>query len=186
MLLARPFFIFDLYEYLGASVKQGGTRVEVEERMKFAGATLDAATTMVCLTTGTSLLLSPSISATTLQTGRCLTRQLKLGTPPIGLRRLLTPLFPCLQANTVHTVIEAGYMPSKMPLIMYVFRFLPVCRVALLIFSQFMDFHRLTRAKCRHTGTRRTVLRRKLQEVYCILGTFCHQGCSCSAVLRYS
>ena len=47
MLLSRPFFIYDVYEYLGVTTKQGGTRAENEEKRKFADAAIDAAKTLV-------------------------------------------------------------------------------------------------------------------------------------------
>lgn len=47
MLLTRPFLIYELYEYMGASLKGGGTQVEHEEKRKFADAALDAASSFV-------------------------------------------------------------------------------------------------------------------------------------------
>ncbi|KAJ8115651.1 hypothetical protein OPT61_g2760 [Boeremia exigua] len=47
MLLTRPFLIYELYEYMGASLKDGGTQVEHEEKRKYADAALDAASSFV-------------------------------------------------------------------------------------------------------------------------------------------
>lgn len=47
MLLTRPFLIYELYEYMGASLKGGGTQVEHEEKRKFADAALVAASSFV-------------------------------------------------------------------------------------------------------------------------------------------
>lgn len=47
MLLTRPFLIYELYEYMGASLKGGGTQVEHEEKRKYADAALDAASSFV-------------------------------------------------------------------------------------------------------------------------------------------
>ncbi|PSN70152.1 hypothetical protein BS50DRAFT_306657 [Corynespora cassiicola Philippines] len=66
MLLTRPFLIYELYEYMGASLKGGGTHVEHQEKRKYADAALDAAASFV---------------------------------------------------ETLQTVIEAGKMPLRMPLI---------------------------------------------------------------------
>ncbi|KZM21186.1 DNA binding [Ascochyta rabiei] len=66
MLLTRPFLIYELYEYMGASLKGGGTQVEHEEKRKYADAALDAASSFV---------------------------------------------------DTLQTVIHAGKMPRRMPLI---------------------------------------------------------------------
>lgn len=47
MLLTRPFLIYELYEYMGASLKGGGTQVEHLEKRKYADAALDAAASFV-------------------------------------------------------------------------------------------------------------------------------------------
>ena len=47
MLLTRPFLIYELYEYMGASLKGGGTLVEHKEKRKYADAALDAASSFV-------------------------------------------------------------------------------------------------------------------------------------------
>lgn len=47
MLLTRPFLIYELYEYMGASLKDGGTQGEHEEKRKYADAALDAASSFV-------------------------------------------------------------------------------------------------------------------------------------------
>lgn len=47
MLLTRPFLIYELYEYMGASLKGGGSKVEHEEKRKYADAALDAASSFV-------------------------------------------------------------------------------------------------------------------------------------------
>jgi hypothetical protein len=47
MLLTRPFLIYDLYEFLGASLKGGGTQVENQEKRRYADAALDAAASFV-------------------------------------------------------------------------------------------------------------------------------------------
>lgn len=47
MLLTRPFLIYELYEYMGASLKGGGTHVEHLEKRKYADAALDAASSFV-------------------------------------------------------------------------------------------------------------------------------------------
>lgn len=47
MLLTRPFLIYELYEFMGASLKGGGTQVEHEEKRKYADAALDAASSFV-------------------------------------------------------------------------------------------------------------------------------------------
>lgn len=47
MVLTRPFLIYELYEYMGASLKGGGTQVEHEEKRKYADAALDAASSLV-------------------------------------------------------------------------------------------------------------------------------------------
>ncbi|KAL1654525.1 hypothetical protein SLS61_002713 [Didymella pomorum] len=47
MLLTRPFLIYELYEYMGASLKGGGTQVEHEEKRRYADAALDAASSFV-------------------------------------------------------------------------------------------------------------------------------------------
>lgn len=47
MLLTRPFLIYDLYEYMGVSLKGGGTQRDHQEKRKYADAALDAATSLV-------------------------------------------------------------------------------------------------------------------------------------------
>lgn len=47
MLLTRPFLIYELYEYLGASLKAPGTQVEHQEKRKYADAALEAAASFV-------------------------------------------------------------------------------------------------------------------------------------------
>ena len=47
MLLTRPFLIYELYEYMGASLKAPGTHTEHLEKRKYADAALDAATSFV-------------------------------------------------------------------------------------------------------------------------------------------
>jgi hypothetical protein len=47
MLLTRPFLIYELYEYMGASLRAPGSKVEHEEKRKYADAALDAATAFV-------------------------------------------------------------------------------------------------------------------------------------------
>lgn len=47
MLLTRPFLIYELYEYLGASLKGGGTQGENQEKRKYADAALEAAASFV-------------------------------------------------------------------------------------------------------------------------------------------
>jgi hypothetical protein len=47
MLLTRPFLIYELYEFLGASLKGGGTQVEHQEKRRYANAALDAAASFV-------------------------------------------------------------------------------------------------------------------------------------------
>lgn len=47
MLLTRPFLIYELYEYMGASLKTPGTHNEHQEKRKYADAALDAATSFV-------------------------------------------------------------------------------------------------------------------------------------------
>lgn len=47
MLLTRPFLIYELYEYMGASLKALGTHNEHQEKRKYADAALDAATSFV-------------------------------------------------------------------------------------------------------------------------------------------
>jgi hypothetical protein len=47
MLLTRPFLIYELYEYLGASLKGGGTQVENQEKRRYANAALDSAASFV-------------------------------------------------------------------------------------------------------------------------------------------
>lgn len=47
MLLTRPFLIYELYEYMGASLKSGGTQVDLQEKRKYADAAIDAASVLV-------------------------------------------------------------------------------------------------------------------------------------------
>lgn len=47
MLLTRPFLIYDLYEYMGASLRAPGTMAENQEKRRFADAALDAAVAFV-------------------------------------------------------------------------------------------------------------------------------------------
>ncbi|CAO2653839.1 Nn.00g105720.m01.CDS01 [Neocucurbitaria sp. VM-36] len=47
MLLTRPFLIYELYEYMGASLKGGGSQSDHQNKRKYADAALDAATTFV-------------------------------------------------------------------------------------------------------------------------------------------
>jgi hypothetical protein len=47
MLLTRPFLIYELYEYMGASMKNGGTRGDHQEKRKYADAAIDAAYSLV-------------------------------------------------------------------------------------------------------------------------------------------
>lgn len=47
MLLTRPFLIYELYEYLGASLRGHSTRAENIEKRKFADAALDASVAFV-------------------------------------------------------------------------------------------------------------------------------------------
>jgi hypothetical protein len=47
MLLTRPFLIYELYEYMGASLRSGGTRADLQEKRKYADAALDAASSLV-------------------------------------------------------------------------------------------------------------------------------------------
>ncbi|KNG46276.1 fungal specific transcription factor domain-containing protein [Stemphylium lycopersici] len=47
MLLTRPFLIYELYEYMGASLKSGGTQSDHQEKRKYADAAIDAASTLV-------------------------------------------------------------------------------------------------------------------------------------------
>jgi hypothetical protein len=47
MLLTRPFLIYELYEYLGASMRTSSTRSDHLEKEKFADAALDAAVAFV-------------------------------------------------------------------------------------------------------------------------------------------
>ena len=47
MLLTRPFLIYELYEYLGASMRGHSTRAENLEKRKFADAALDASVAFV-------------------------------------------------------------------------------------------------------------------------------------------
>jgi len=47
MLLTRPFLIYELYEYLGTSMRTSGSRTDHIEKEKFADAALDAAVAFV-------------------------------------------------------------------------------------------------------------------------------------------
>ncbi|KAF1832442.1 hypothetical protein BDW02DRAFT_424896 [Decorospora gaudefroyi] len=47
MLLTRPFLIYELYEYMGASLRSGGTQADHQEKRKYADAALDAASSLV-------------------------------------------------------------------------------------------------------------------------------------------
>jgi hypothetical protein len=47
MLLTRPFLIYELYEYLGASLRSGSTQSDHHEKRKYADAALDAASSLV-------------------------------------------------------------------------------------------------------------------------------------------
>ncbi|EMD66748.1 hypothetical protein GGP41_008140 [Bipolaris sorokiniana] len=47
MLLTRPFLIYELYEYMGASLKNGGTPADHQEKRKYADAAIDAASVLV-------------------------------------------------------------------------------------------------------------------------------------------
>jgi hypothetical protein len=47
MLLTRPFLIYELYEYMGASMKSGGTRDDHQEKRKYADAAIDAASSLL-------------------------------------------------------------------------------------------------------------------------------------------
>jgi hypothetical protein len=47
MLLTRPFLIYEIYEYMGASLRSGGTRADHQEKRKYADAALDAASSLV-------------------------------------------------------------------------------------------------------------------------------------------
>lgn len=47
LLLTRPFLIYDLYEYMGASLKGKGTESDHENKRKYADAALDAAASFV-------------------------------------------------------------------------------------------------------------------------------------------
>lgn len=47
MLLTRPFLIYELYEYLGTSIRAPNSRAEHQEKEKFADAALDAAVALV-------------------------------------------------------------------------------------------------------------------------------------------
>jgi hypothetical protein len=47
MLLTRPFLIYELYEYMGASLRSGGTHADHQEKRKYADAALDAASSLV-------------------------------------------------------------------------------------------------------------------------------------------
>ncbi|ORY17859.1 hypothetical protein BCR34DRAFT_474322 [Clohesyomyces aquaticus] len=58
MLLTRPFLIYDLYEYIGASLKGPNTEADHQEKRKYADAAIDAASSFV------------EILQTVIQTGR--------------------------------------------------------------------------------------------------------------------
>lgn len=47
MLLTRPFLIYELYEYLGTSMRTSSSRADHVEKEKFADAALDAAVAFV-------------------------------------------------------------------------------------------------------------------------------------------
>lgn len=47
MLLSRPFLIYRIYEHLGTIVPAQGSQVEHREKLKFADAALDAATSFI-------------------------------------------------------------------------------------------------------------------------------------------
>ena len=47
LLLTRPFLIYDLYEHMGASLKDKGTEKDHQEKQKYADAALDAAVSLV-------------------------------------------------------------------------------------------------------------------------------------------
>ncbi|EUC49619.1 hypothetical protein COCMIDRAFT_84123 [Bipolaris oryzae ATCC 44560] len=47
MLLTRPFLIYEIYEYMGASLKNGGTPADHQEKRKYADAAIDAASVLV-------------------------------------------------------------------------------------------------------------------------------------------
>ncbi|KAF2853746.1 hypothetical protein T440DRAFT_389770 [Plenodomus tracheiphilus IPT5] len=47
LLLTRPFLIYELYEYMGVSLKGGGTQGDHREKRKYADAALDAASSLV-------------------------------------------------------------------------------------------------------------------------------------------
>ncbi|KAH9861729.1 hypothetical protein J1614_011482 [Plenodomus biglobosus] len=47
MLLTRPFLIYSLYEYMGISLKSGGTQGDHPEKRKYADAAIDAALSLV-------------------------------------------------------------------------------------------------------------------------------------------
>lgn len=47
MLLTRPFLIYELYEYLGATLRGQSSRAENQQKKKFADAALDAAAAFV-------------------------------------------------------------------------------------------------------------------------------------------
>lgn len=47
LLLTRPFLIYDLYEHMGASMKDRGTESDHQDKQKYADAALDAAITFV-------------------------------------------------------------------------------------------------------------------------------------------
>ncbi|PVI04676.1 hypothetical protein DM02DRAFT_716133 [Periconia macrospinosa] len=47
MLLTRPFLIYELYEYMGASMRGGGSQVDHVKKRQYADAALDAAASLV-------------------------------------------------------------------------------------------------------------------------------------------
>jgi hypothetical protein len=47
MLLTRPFLIYELYDYMGASLRGGGTQGDHVNKRKYADAAIDAATSLV-------------------------------------------------------------------------------------------------------------------------------------------
>jgi hypothetical protein len=47
MLLTRPFLIYELYEYMGASLKSRGTQADHQEKRRYADAAIEAASSLV-------------------------------------------------------------------------------------------------------------------------------------------
>lgn len=47
MLLTRPFLVYEIYDYMGASMKGAPTQGDCESKRKYADAALDAATSFV-------------------------------------------------------------------------------------------------------------------------------------------